>query len=44
MSGHRQRLLPVPELTDGEFVREHPDEGYDCDPSYLYTSDETFEN
>ncbi len=28
----------------GDFVREHPDEGYDCDPSYIYTSDERFES
>jgi ABC-type branched-subunit amino acid transport system substrate-binding protein len=28
----------------GDFVREHPDEGYDCDPSYIHTSDERFEN
>jgi ABC-type branched-subunit amino acid transport system substrate-binding protein len=28
----------------GEFVREHPDEGYDCDPSYIHTSDERFES
>ncbi|CAN5536204.1 hypothetical protein BH24ACT4_BH24ACT4_18210 [soil metagenome] len=31
-------------ITDGEFVREHPDDGFDCDPDHLYTSDETFEN
>jgi len=28
----------------GEFVRDHPEEGYDCDPAYIHTSDERFEN
>ncbi|QYG94134.1 ABC transporter substrate-binding protein [Iamia sp. SCSIO 61187] len=28
----------------GEFVREHPEEGYDCDPAYIHTSDERFES
>jgi ABC-type branched-subunit amino acid transport system substrate-binding protein len=28
----------------GDFVREHPDEGYDCDPAYIHTSEERFEN
>jgi ABC-type branched-subunit amino acid transport system substrate-binding protein len=28
----------------GEFVREHPDEGYDCDPAHIHTSEERFEN
>jgi ABC-type branched-subunit amino acid transport system substrate-binding protein len=27
-----------------DFVRDHPDEGYDCDPSYIYTSEERFES
>ncbi len=31
-------------VTDGEFVREHPDDGFDCDPDHLYTSDKTFES
>jgi hypothetical protein len=28
----------------GDFVRDHPEEGYDCDPAYIHTSDERFEN
>ncbi len=28
----------------GDFVREHPDEGYDCDPAYIHESDQRFEN
>jgi ABC-type branched-subunit amino acid transport system substrate-binding protein len=31
-------------VTDGEFVREHPEEGYDCDPAYIHTSEERFES
>jgi hypothetical protein len=25
-------------------VRDHPDEGYDCDPSYIHESDQRFES
>ncbi len=31
-------------VADGDFAREHPDEGFDCDPDHLYTSDQTFES
>jgi ABC-type branched-subunit amino acid transport system substrate-binding protein len=32
------------EVEGGEFTREHPEEDYDCDDAYLYTSDEQFES
>ncbi len=31
-------------VEDGDFVREYPDEGYDCDPTYIHTSEQRFEN
>jgi len=32
------------QVEGGEFARANPDDGYDCDPDYLYTSDEPFES
>ena len=29
-------------ITDGEFVREHPDEGFECDPDFVVESDESY--
>ncbi len=31
------------QVTDGDFQRAHPDEGFDCDPSYIHTSDRRYE-
>lgn len=31
------------QVTDGDFQRVHPDEGFDCDPGYLSTSDRRYE-
>ena len=31
-------------IVDGEFVREHPSEGFDCDPAHIRTSTERFES
>ncbi|HEX7135527.1 MAG TPA: ABC transporter substrate-binding protein [Iamia sp.] len=29
-------------ITDGDFVREHPEEGFDCDPAYVVESEESY--
>ncbi len=30
-------------VVDGDFVREYPDEGFDCDPDYVVTSEQRYE-
>ncbi len=30
-------------IEDGDFVREYPEEGFDCDPAYVVESDEVYE-
>jgi ABC-type branched-subunit amino acid transport system substrate-binding protein len=29
-------------IADGDFVREHPDEGFECDPAFVIESDESY--
>ena len=43
-AGTTQECVLYLTVTDGEFQREYPDEGFACDPDNLYTSDQSFES